>query len=90
MNELTTEFIKFIVAYDNYHLSMSELVYSVISMYCYTKDSEYDNAMKEYDKIINIIYENELEGTSDLFDPINTIYYNHIKPYVIKENIHPT
>jgi hypothetical protein len=70
LEELTNSFILFIESYDNYRLNIPNLIHSVISMYCYIKTYDFDNADKKNDEVIKIIYDNELYATVDLFDPI--------------------
>ena len=74
---IDNEYIKFIIAYDNYDLyDNSELYKFATKTFINIKNYDFDEAKTTYDEFMNIIFDCELEGTSDLVDPIRNMYYS--------------
>lgn len=82
MNE---ELVNFITAIDNYDLyHMTELIKSGISVILDAKSFDYETAHDNYIIFVNIICEEELHGTTDLFGPVRNIYDDIIEPNLTK------
>lgn len=77
---INEEFIKFVIAYDNYDLyDNSELFKFATKTFVNTKNYDFDESKIAYDEFTKIVCDGELEGTDDLIDPIKNIYYDSIK-----------
>ena len=84
--ELDSNFISFILNYRNYNLTINELIHNVISLYFFTKNSDYESANENYQEFLTIIRICDLYASVDLCDPIHKIYNDFIKPK-LKKNI---
>ena len=86
--DINKEFINFMKAYDNYDLyDHTELLKSATKTFINTANYNYEEAKNEYDKFMDIILDDELEGTSDLINPIENIYHDHVKSKINKRRV---
>ena len=77
-NDLDNYLLKFINAYNNYELELENLLQLFVLYYNNIKNEKYDNADQIYDNIMELIVKYELDGTTDLLEPINDIYNDFI------------
>lgn len=75
------EISKFMKAIHDYNLfEETELIRYAMITFFLTKKYNFNDAEKNYQNFWRVVRVSNLNGTNDLFEPINNIFYIYIRP----------